>query len=122
MLVLFSNADTQPEIFQARGGFVQLRHVDKHFVKNKRKRSRKILCFVSKMLLKLKPKGEHNPGIFFKIRASFPILKKRQGKYALFSPHPVNTARTLNVNKTFRRPPGRLWNVRIFSCATVMFG
>ena len=28
----------QPEIFQGRGGFVKLRHFDKHFVKNSRKK------------------------------------------------------------------------------------
>ena len=27
----------QPEIFQGRGGFVKLRHFDKHFVKNSSK-------------------------------------------------------------------------------------
>ena len=28
----------QPEIFQGRGGFVELGHFDKHFVKNTRKK------------------------------------------------------------------------------------
>ena len=28
----------QPKIFQGRGGFMELGHFDKHFVKNKRKK------------------------------------------------------------------------------------
>ena len=36
--VLFPNAGVQPEIFQGRGGFVELRHFDNHFVKNTRKK------------------------------------------------------------------------------------
>ena len=30
---------TQPEVFQGSGGFVELGHFDKHFVKNKEKKS-----------------------------------------------------------------------------------
>ena len=37
-LVLFPHAGAQPEIFQGRGGFVELAHFDKHFVKNTRKK------------------------------------------------------------------------------------
>ena len=37
-LVLFPHAGAQPEIFQGRGGFVELGHFDKHFVKNTRKK------------------------------------------------------------------------------------
>lgn len=32
------NTGAQPEILQGRGGFMELDHFDKHFVKNKRKR------------------------------------------------------------------------------------
>ena len=41
------NSGAQPEIFQGRGGFVELGHFDKHFVKNTRKKAppRKILEF-----------------------------------------------------------------------------
>ena len=38
-LVSFLHADAQPEIFQDRGGFVEVGHLDKHFVKNTRKKS-----------------------------------------------------------------------------------
>ena len=37
-LVLFPDADEQPEVFQDRGGFVELGHFDKHFVKNTQKK------------------------------------------------------------------------------------
>ena len=37
-LVSFLHADAQPEIFQDRGGFVEVGHLDKHFVKNTRKK------------------------------------------------------------------------------------
>ena len=33
------SADTQPEIFQGRGGFVELGYFDKYFVKNTRKKA-----------------------------------------------------------------------------------
>ena len=33
-LVSFLHAGAQPEIFQGRGGFVELGHLDKYFVKN----------------------------------------------------------------------------------------
>ena len=39
-LVSFPHAGAQPEIFQGRGGFVELGHFDKHFVKNTRKKAR----------------------------------------------------------------------------------
>ena len=32
------NTGAQPEILQGRGGFMELDHFDKHFVKNKRKK------------------------------------------------------------------------------------
>ena len=32
------NTGAQPEILQGRGGFIELDHFDKHFVKNKRKK------------------------------------------------------------------------------------
>ena len=38
-LVSFPHAGVQPEIFQGRGGFVELGHFDKHFVKNTRKKA-----------------------------------------------------------------------------------
>ena len=34
--MLFPHASAQPEIFQGRGGFVELGHFDKDFVKNTR--------------------------------------------------------------------------------------
>ena len=37
-LVLFPYAGAQPEIFQGRGGFVELAHFDKHFVRNTRQK------------------------------------------------------------------------------------
>ena len=37
-LVLFPYAGAQPEIFQGRGGFLELAHFSKHFVKNTRKK------------------------------------------------------------------------------------
>ena len=37
---IVSKAGAQPEIFQGRGGFVELGHFDKLFVKNTKKRSR----------------------------------------------------------------------------------
>ena len=37
-LVSFPHADAQPDIFQGRGGFAELGHFDKHFVKNTKKR------------------------------------------------------------------------------------
>ena len=37
-LVLFPNAGAQPETFQGRGGFMELGHFDKYFVKNTRKK------------------------------------------------------------------------------------
>ena len=37
-LVLFPHAGAQLEIFQGRGGFVELWHFDKHFVKNTQKK------------------------------------------------------------------------------------
>ena len=36
--MLFPHAGAQPEIFQGRGGFVELGHFDKHFVKHTRKK------------------------------------------------------------------------------------
>ena len=36
--MLFPHAGVQPEISQGRGGFVELGHFDKHFVKNARKK------------------------------------------------------------------------------------
>lgn len=33
------NTGAQPEILQGRGGFMELDHFDKHFVKNKRKKA-----------------------------------------------------------------------------------
>ena len=36
--VNIQNAGAQPNIFQGRGGFVKLGHLDKHFVKNSRKK------------------------------------------------------------------------------------
>ena len=36
--VSFLHAGAQPEIFQDRGGFVELEHLDKHFVKNTRRK------------------------------------------------------------------------------------
>ena len=36
-LVLFSHAGALPEIFQGRGGFLELGHLDKLFIKNTRK-------------------------------------------------------------------------------------
>ena len=38
MICTTLNAGAQPEIFQGRGGFVKLEHVDKHFAKNSRKK------------------------------------------------------------------------------------
>ena len=35
-IMLFPHASAQPEIFQGRGGFVELGHFDKDFVKNTR--------------------------------------------------------------------------------------
>ena len=52
-LVLFPHAGGQPEIFQGRGGFVEL---DKHFVKNTRKKDpagENFYSFFSKVPLKL---------------------------------------------------------------------
>ena len=44
----------QPEIFQGRGGFMELGNSDKHFVKNTRKKgSDKFWSFFSYILLKL---------------------------------------------------------------------
>ena len=37
-LVLFSHAGPQPEFFQGKGGFMELGHFNKHFVKNKQKK------------------------------------------------------------------------------------
>ena len=37
-LVLVPHAGAQPEIFQGKGGFVELGHCDKHFVKNTQKK------------------------------------------------------------------------------------
>ena len=33
------NPGAQPEIFHGRGRFIELGHFDKHFIKNKRKKS-----------------------------------------------------------------------------------
>ena len=46
---------TQPEIFQGRGGFVELGHFNKHFVKNtiKKPRREKFWSFFPWILLKL---------------------------------------------------------------------
>ena len=40
-LVLFPHAGAQPEIFQGRGGFVELGQFDKDLVKNTKKKARK---------------------------------------------------------------------------------
>ena len=56
------NTGAQPEILQGRGGFIELDHFDKHFVKNKRKkrpRREKTLeyffsCILSKLHFELK--------------------------------------------------------------------
>ena len=48
-------SDTQPEVFQGRGGFVELGHFDKHFVKNKTKKclaGKKFVVFLPKYFLK----------------------------------------------------------------------
>ena len=47
LLLIFDDplSGAQPEIFQGRGGFVKLGHLDKPFVKNIRKKDGKILEF-----------------------------------------------------------------------------
>ena len=45
-LVLFLHADAQPDIFQGRGGFVELGHFHKHFTKNTRKKGKSLEFFL----------------------------------------------------------------------------
>ena len=49
------NADVQPKIFQDRGGFGKLGHLDKHLIKNQNKKLRreKFWNFFSYIPLKL---------------------------------------------------------------------
>ena len=79
----------QPEIFKGRGGFLELGHFNKPFVKNKREKGPvgKNLGFfcLDTVILKLHyewkiwPKDEHNQGLFSKVRAIFSIFKKDRG-------------------------------------------
>ena len=80
---------TQPEIFQGRGGFLKLRHFDKHFIKKSRKRARRekfwsffYLRYSENYILN----GKYNlrmdtiRAFFSKIRALVLIFKKGQGR------------------------------------------
>ena len=90
----FTIPGAQPEIFQGRGGFVELEYFDKLFVKNTKIRPRreKFLSFVSQILLKLhfeqkiQPKDGHNQDLLFQNQCTFSIFKKGQVRSSPFPP------------------------------------
>ena len=84
-----TDAGAQPENFQGRGGFVELEHFDKLFVKNTSKKGsagKHFWGFSPRYYQNYILNGRFNPWMeairayFSKIRALFSIFKKGKGK------------------------------------------
>ena len=84
-----TDAGVQPESFQGRGGFVELKHFDKLFVKNTSKKGsagKKFWAFSPRYYQNYILNRRFNPWMdairayFSKIRALFSIFKKGKGK------------------------------------------
>ena len=81
-LVSFLHAGARPEIFQGRGGFVELGHLDKHFVRNTRKKGParenlwNFFSYYQKYILneKFNPKMDTIWDLFLKIFPLFSIF------------------------------------------------
>ena len=80
LVILAINPGVQPKIFQGKGGFVELGHLDKYFNKNEKEKShaeKYLGCFSTGYFLNYILNGKFDLQMD-KIKTSFPIFKKGQ--------------------------------------------